>query len=78
MATKKAQNRCTSKSQCPGIQMALDGAGERAIGFHHATLMSMEAGEVTSRLAYRFPKKVNGTAVILVNFCPWCGERVKP
>jgi hypothetical protein len=58
------------------MKAALDGAGERQIGFHFTTLMNFASGEISSRLAYRFPKKVNGTAVILVNVCPWCGEKV--
>jgi hypothetical protein len=73
-----AKKCCTSKRQCPGMKAALEGAGERQIGFHFATLLSMAEGEVSTRLAYRFPKKVNGAAVIMVNFCPWCGEKVAP
>jgi hypothetical protein len=79
MTTKtKAHNRCTSTNQCPGMQAAMDGAGERQIGFHTTLLLSMAKGETEARLAYRFPKKVNGSSVILVNFCPWCGEKVAP
>jgi hypothetical protein len=68
---------CTAKASCAGMRMALDGNGERGIGFHWSLLLNFETGVTTSRLAYRFPKAPKGTAkVILVNRCPWCGEDV--
>jgi hypothetical protein len=78
MTTEKAVNRCTEKTLCPGMIIALAGGGARQIGIHHTTLMNMDSGDCTSRLAYRLPKKVDGNSVLLMNFCPWCGEKVKP
>jgi hypothetical protein len=71
----KSKNGCTATTKCPGMKAALDGSGERQIGFHNTLLLDFKSGETSSAIAYRFPKKVEGVGVILVNFCPWCGEK---
>jgi hypothetical protein len=70
--------KCSADFNCPGMNMALEGGSARALGFHHTFLLDLKKGETEARLAYRFPKKVNGVSVILVNVCPWCGEKVAP
>jgi hypothetical protein len=68
---------CTAGASCAGMLMAIDGGGERQLGIHWTHLLNFKTGEVTPRLAYRFPKGRKGCAhVILLNRCPWCGEDV--